>query len=270
MGLSVAKKLIASHLVEGEMIAGRRDRAANRSDADAGRDRHARDAGTRSDGPRSRADRAVGPVRRSQSAPGGFQERRRPSVPRERLPAVRRLVSAGPATASATRCTRSASASRARRCSAPTATRRAAGAIGMLAIGAGGLEVALAMAGYPFYVKMPQIWGVRLVGRLPDWVSAKDVILEMLRRHGVKGGVGPDHRILRARARRPVGDGSARDRQHGRGTRRDHDRVSVGRRSAAVSQGAQARSRIGRELVADADRRLRPARRDRSVASSSR
>ncbi len=65
----------------------------------------------------------------------------------------------------------------------------AAGAIGMLAIGAGGLEVAMAMAGYPFYVKMPQVWGVRLVGRLPDWVSAKDVILEMLRRHGVKGGV---------------------------------------------------------------------------------
>ena len=65
----------------------------------------------------------------------------------------------------------------------------AAGAIGMLAIGAGGLEVAMAMAGYPFYVNMPEIWGVRLVGRLPDWVSAKDVILEMLRRHGVKGGV---------------------------------------------------------------------------------
>jgi aconitate hydratase len=60
----------------------------------------------------------------------------------------------------------------------------------MLAIGAGGLEVAMAMAGYPFYLKMPQIWGVRLVGRLPDWVSAKDVILEMLRRHRVKGGVG--------------------------------------------------------------------------------
>src|SRR5207248_10573744 len=59
----------------------------------------------------------------------------------------------------------------------------AAGAIGMLAIGAGGLEVALAMAGIPFFVKMPQIRGVNLVGRLPDWVSAKDVILEMLRRH---------------------------------------------------------------------------------------
>lgn len=66
----------------------------------------------------------------------------------------------------------------------------AAGSIGMLAIGAGGLEVALAMAGQPFYARMPRIWGVRLVGRLPDWVSAKDVILELLRRHGVDGGVG--------------------------------------------------------------------------------
>jgi aconitate hydratase len=66
----------------------------------------------------------------------------------------------------------------------------AAGAIGMLAIGAGGLDVAMAMVGMPFYVKMPEIWGVELTGRLPDWVSAKDVILEMLRRHGVKGGLG--------------------------------------------------------------------------------
>ena len=66
----------------------------------------------------------------------------------------------------------------------------ASGALGMLAIGAGGLEVALAMAGHPFHVRMPKIWGVHLSGTLPDWVSAKDVILEMLRRHGVKGGVG--------------------------------------------------------------------------------
>ena len=66
----------------------------------------------------------------------------------------------------------------------------AAGAIGMLAIGAGGIEVALAMAGEPFYFKMPLIWGVELIGKLPDWVSAKDIILEMLRRHGVDGGVG--------------------------------------------------------------------------------
>jgi len=66
----------------------------------------------------------------------------------------------------------------------------AAGSLGMLAIGVGGLEVAMAMAGEPLYVTMPKIWGVRLTGTLPPWVSAKDVILEMLRRHGVKGGVG--------------------------------------------------------------------------------
>ena len=66
----------------------------------------------------------------------------------------------------------------------------AAGAIGMLAIGAGGLDVAMAMAGEPLRIRMPEIWGVELVGRLPDWVSAKDVILELLRRHGVDGGSG--------------------------------------------------------------------------------
>lgn len=65
----------------------------------------------------------------------------------------------------------------------------AAGCLGMLAIGAGGLEVALAMAGQPFYVKMPKVFGIKLKGKLPDWVSAKDVILEVLRRHNVKGGV---------------------------------------------------------------------------------
>jgi len=66
----------------------------------------------------------------------------------------------------------------------------AGGALGMLAIGTGGLDVALAMAGEPLHLRMPQIWGIRLTGALPDWVSAKDVILELLRRHGVKGGLG--------------------------------------------------------------------------------
>ncbi|WP_127129578.1 aconitate hydratase [Georgenia sp. SYP-B2076] len=64
----------------------------------------------------------------------------------------------------------------------------AAGSLGMLAIGVGGLEVAMAIAGNPLYLVMPQIWGVNLVGELPPWVSAKDVVLEMLRRHGVAGG----------------------------------------------------------------------------------
>ncbi|ERJ20184.1 aconitate hydratase 1 protein [Salinisphaera shabanensis E1L3A] len=66
----------------------------------------------------------------------------------------------------------------------------AGGSMGMLAIGAGGLEVAMAMAGEPLYTKMPKVFGIKLTGELPDWVSAKDVILEMLRRHGVSGGVG--------------------------------------------------------------------------------
>jgi aconitate hydratase len=66
----------------------------------------------------------------------------------------------------------------------------AAGAMGMLAIGAGGVQVAAALAGEPFPFQMPEIWGVKLSGEVPDWVSAKDVVLEMLRRHSVSGGVG--------------------------------------------------------------------------------
>ncbi|HEY7489138.1 MAG TPA: aconitate hydratase [Streptosporangiaceae bacterium] len=65
----------------------------------------------------------------------------------------------------------------------------AAGSLGMLAIGVGGIDVAMAMAGRPLHIRMPEIWGVQLTGALPPWVSAKDVILEMLRRHGVSGGV---------------------------------------------------------------------------------
>ncbi len=64
------------------------------------------------------------------------------------------------------------------------------GGMGMVAIGAGGLDVALAMAGEPYHLKYPKIFGVKLTGKLQDWVSGKDVILEMLRRHSVKGGIG--------------------------------------------------------------------------------
>ena len=65
-----------------------------------------------------------------------------------------------------------------------------AGGVGALAIGAGGMDVALAMAGEPFYLKMPKVVRVELKGRLRPFVSAKDVILELLRRLSVKGGVG--------------------------------------------------------------------------------
>jgi aconitate hydratase len=64
------------------------------------------------------------------------------------------------------------------------------GGIGMLAIGAGGLDVAAAMAGMPFYIPKPKVLEIRLSGSLRPWVSAKDIILEVLRRLTVKGGVG--------------------------------------------------------------------------------
>src|SRR6056297_845855 len=64
------------------------------------------------------------------------------------------------------------------------------GGLGQLAIGAGGLDIAVAMGGGAYYVEMPEVVNVRLEGELEDWASAKDVILEMLRRLSVKGGVG--------------------------------------------------------------------------------
>ncbi|HVP77122.1 MAG TPA: aconitate hydratase [Thermodesulfobacteriota bacterium] len=64
------------------------------------------------------------------------------------------------------------------------------GGMGMLSVGVGGLDVALAMAGEPFYIRVPKVVGVKLVGQRSPWVSAKDIILEMLRHFTVKGGVG--------------------------------------------------------------------------------
>ncbi len=65
-----------------------------------------------------------------------------------------------------------------------------AGAVGMFAVGAGGLDVAVAMAGYGFSLQCPKVVGVELRGELPDWVQSKDIILELLRRYGVRGGLG--------------------------------------------------------------------------------
>ena len=65
-----------------------------------------------------------------------------------------------------------------------------AGGISSLAIGAGGLDIAAAMAGYPFYLAMPEIVGIELKGKLGEWVSAKDIILFVLKKLTVKGGVG--------------------------------------------------------------------------------
>lgn len=65
-----------------------------------------------------------------------------------------------------------------------------AGGIGMLGIGSGGLDVAVAMAGGPYYLIVPEVTKVYLKGKLPPWVGAKDIILEVLRRLSVKGGLG--------------------------------------------------------------------------------
>ncbi len=88
-----------------------------------------------------------------------------------------------------------------------------AAGVSMLAIGAGGLDVAMAMAGQPYCFPCPKILGVKLTGELPPWVSAKDVILEMLRRYDVKGGVGkiieyygPGVKTLRASDRMVIGN----------------------------------------------------------------
>jgi aconitate hydratase len=123
----------------------------------------------------------------------------------------------------------------------------AAGSLGMLAIGLGGIEVARAIAGEPIYLRMPEVWGVRLTNRLRPWVSAKDVILEMLRRHDVKGGVnrvieyyGPGVETLTAMDRHVIANMGAelgatstvfpsdgRVREFLRSERREHDYVEL-------------------------------------------
>jgi aconitate hydratase len=64
-----------------------------------------------------------------------------------------------------------------------------AGGVGMIAIGVGGLEVASAMAGYPYSLTCPEVIGIKLKGKLPSWSSAKDIILTVLKKYTVKGGV---------------------------------------------------------------------------------
>ena len=64
------------------------------------------------------------------------------------------------------------------------------GCLGMLAMGAGGVEVALAMAGRPYYIVTPKIWGIYVQGQFQPFVSGKDLILELLRRYSCKAGTG--------------------------------------------------------------------------------
>ena len=121
-----------------------------------------------------------------------------------------------------------------------------AGAVGMIALGAGGLDVAVAMAGYGYQLGAPRVVGVELTGRLPDWVEAKDVILELLRRHGVRGGTGRGLRVHRRRRRHAVGHRAGDDLQHDHRDGGDGRDLPERRAGARVADRAAARGRVDR------------------------
>ena len=111
------------------------------------------------------------------------------------------------------------------------------GALGMLAIGAGGLDVAVAMGGGAYYLNCPKVVNVHLTGKLPRGVAAKDVILELLRRLTVKGGVG--------KVMEYTGEGvESHHCQYGRGTGRNDLRVPQRRSGPPLPEGAGARGRL--------------------------
>ena len=127
------------------------------------------------------------------------------------------------------------------------------GAAGMLAIGAGGLDVAVAMGGGAYYLTMPKVCHVVLTGELNPMVSAKDVILEVLRRLTVKGGVG---KIMEygGPGVETLSVPDARDhRQHGRRARRDHHRVPQRPSAPVHSSPPEAAAADWAPLTADED-----------------
>ena len=119
------------------------------------------------------------------------------------------------------------------------------GSTGMLAIGAGGLDVAVAMGGGPYHLAMPRVVRVTLTGQLRPWVSAKDVILELLRRYTVRGGSGKIFEYARAGRRRALAAPARDDLQHGRGADAHDQRVPVGRGDARVLPRSSAASATG-------------------------
>ena len=118
------------------------------------------------------------------------------------------------------------------------------GSTGMLAIGAGGLDVAVAMGGGPYHVVMPRVTSVWLTGRLRPWVSAKDVIMELLRRYTVRGGSGRIFEYGGPGAATLSAAPAGHHLQHGRRADPDHQRVPLGRRDAGVLPSARARGRL--------------------------
>ena len=87
----------------------------------------------------------------------------------------------------------------------------------MIAIGAGGLDVAVAMGGGAYYITCPKVVKVELKGKLSPWVAAKDVILEVLKRLSVKGGVGKVIEYCGEGVKNSVGSGKSYYNKYGRG-----------------------------------------------------
>ena len=116
------------------------------------------------------------------------------------------------------------------------------GGIGMLAMGAGGLDVAVAMGGGAYYITMPKMYKVNLTGRLNPFVTAKDVSLEILRILSVKGGVGAIIEWGRPRRGDTVRTGKSYHHQHGHGTGRDDLHLPV-RRSDKGFPGSRRKRR---------------------------
>ena len=120
------------------------------------------------------------------------------------------------------------------------------GAAGMLAIGAGGLDVAVAMGGGAYYLTMPKVCRVWLTGELNRMVAAKDVILELLRRLSVKGGVGKIIEYGGPGREDPLRPRARHDSQHGRGARRDHHRLPQRRADLRLLRRPRPRRPTGR------------------------
>lgn len=115
------------------------------------------------------------------------------------------------------------------------------GGIGMLAFGAGGMDVAVAMGGGAYYITMPKMFKVNLTGTLRPYVTAKDISLELLRILSVKGGVGAIIEWGRAGYRGAVRARARHDHEHGHRARRDDVHLPVGRRDARLPRRRGAR-----------------------------
>ena len=190
MSQNLTEKLIASHLVSGEMVPG--SEISISIDQTLTQDALGTMAFLEFEaiGVRAGEDEALGLLRRPPDAAGRLRELRRPQIPDDGRGRSTGFSFRSPATASATRCTWNDLTRPGWTLLGSDSHTPTAGAVGMLAIGAGGLDVAVAMAGGPFFLTYPQIVRVNLHGKLRPWVTAKDVILELLKRLTTKGNVG--------------------------------------------------------------------------------